>query len=55
MSDKEEAAYEGEERSSNPENILTNGSHQLERGLQSRHIQFLALGIPFQLPFISHD
>lgn len=30
----------------NPEFDLTKGENQLERGLKSRHIQFLALGMP---------
>lgn len=46
MSDKEEGAFEGEERETNPEFNLSHRNNQLERGLQSRHIQFLALGIP---------
>ena len=29
----------------NPEYNLTHGHNQLERGLKSRHIQFLALGM----------
>ena len=33
----------------NPEYNLTHGQNQLERGLKSRHIQFLALGMPFSL------
>lgn len=34
----------------NPEYNLTHGQNQLERGLKSRHIQFLALGMPYSLP-----
>lgn len=33
----------------NPEYNLTHGQNQLERGLKSRHIQFLALGMLFFL------
>ncbi|KAF8861805.1 hypothetical protein BDZ45DRAFT_671624 [Acephala macrosclerotiorum] len=41
---KDEQAFKGEEQETNPEFNLTHGQNQLERGLQSRHIQFLALG-----------
>ncbi|KAE8450359.1 hypothetical protein EG329_006433 [Mollisiaceae sp. DMI_Dod_QoI] len=43
MEAKDENAFRGEELE-NPEFNLANGNKQLERGLQSRHIQFLALG-----------
>ncbi|CZR63203.1 probable proline-specific permease (proline transport protein) [Phialocephala subalpina] len=41
---KDEQAYKGEEQETDPEFNLARGQNQLERGLQSRHIQFLALG-----------
>ena len=38
-------ALKGEESGANPEFTLAHGQNQLERGLKSRHIQFLALGM----------
>lgn len=35
----------------NPEYNLTHSQNQLERGLKSRHIQFLALGMPSNCHF----
>jgi len=40
---KFENGYKAEEQE-NPEYNLATGHNQLERGLKSRHIQFLALG-----------
>ncbi|TVY84086.1 Proline-specific permease [Lachnellula suecica] len=44
MESKTENEFMGEEMEMNPEFNLTQGQNQLERGLKSRHIQFLALG-----------
>jgi amino acid transporter len=38
------------EEQENPEFNLATGQNQLERGLKSRHIQFLALGMASSLP-----
>lgn len=37
----------------NPEYNLTHGEDQLQRGLKSRHIQFLALGMRVLPPLLS--
>ena len=39
----------------NPEFLLGDPSKQLERGLKSRHIQFLALGMAFIIPCNEHN
>lgn len=49
----EESASKSEEEQVNPEFNLANPESQLERGLKSRHIQFLALGI-FHCPSIAN-
>ena len=42
---KHDGGFKRQEEDTNPEAILAQGStQQLERGLKSRHIQFLALG-----------
>lgn len=53
---KDEQAFKGEEQETNPEFNLARGQNQLERGLQSRHIQFLALGmISLPLPLLPEN
>lgn len=47
IKDEIEAKEEGQD--GNPEAILARGNRQLERGLKSRHIQFLALGRDFPM------
>ncbi len=49
MDDKDVNAFKGDEQETSTEFNLARGQQQLERGLQSRHIQFLALGT-FCLP-----
>jgi amino acid permease len=41
----ESNGFNGEAQKLDPEFNLANGHQQLERGLKSRHIQFLALGM----------
>jgi yeast amino acid transporter len=43
--------FKGEAQELNPEFNLANGHQQLERGLKSRHIQFLALGMTLILMY----
>jgi len=41
----EDDGFKTEQQETNPEYNLARGHNQLERGLKSRHIQFLALGM----------
>jgi yeast amino acid transporter len=51
MEPKYDNEFKGEEQETNPEFNLAQGHNQLERGLKSRHIQFLALGMAsFPIP-----
>lgn len=43
---KYDNGFKGEEQEATVEYTLAHGHNQLERGLKSRHIQFLALGMP---------
>ena len=45
MNSKQEDHVPKAEQDETTEFNLAEGSHQLERGLKSRHIQFLALGM----------
>jgi amino acid transporter len=47
MEPKDEHEFKHEEHQANPEFNLAQRHRQLERGLKSRHIQFLALGMKF--------
>lgn len=50
MEPRDEQDLKIEEQEMNPEFNLAHDQNQLERGLKSRHIQFLALGMaPFSL------
>jgi amino acid transporter len=52
MEHKDDDGFKAELQETNPEYNLApeRGQNQLERGLKSRHIQFLALGMAF-VPF----
>jgi amino acid transporter len=45
MEPKYDHEFNSKEQEANPEFNLSQGHSQLERGLKSRHIQFLALGM----------
>jgi amino acid permease len=52
MVPKDDDEFKTEEQETNPEFDLApgRGQHQLEHGLKSRHIQFLALGMEYSSP-----